>query len=83
MYWSKVCNSFFLYLKFQAILKFLDKEENQGMNILKFLAKLGRRITWNPDLPRYYSNHDYQIFQRILSGEDIFKAPVFEVTILF
>ena len=46
------------------------------MDIGIFLAKLGRRICWNQD-SRHYNPDSYKFFQRIVSGEDVFKAPIF------
>ena len=45
------------------------------MNIAMFLAKLGRRFCWNLD-SRHHSVKYYQMFQRILSGEDVWKGQI-------
>ena len=47
------------------------------MDIGIFLAKLGRRVCWNLQ-SRHRSVENYQMFQRICHGEDVFAAPKFE-----
>ena len=47
------------------------------MDIGIFLAKLGRRVCWNLK-SRHRSVENYQMFQRICHGEDVFAAPKFE-----
>ena len=47
------------------------------MDLATFMSRLARRATLDPESRHYNCNH-CQVFTRIINGEDVFKAPVFE-----
>ena len=57
----------------QKIHEVLDKPENENMDFLTTWAKVGRRIVWDQK-SRHKNIGHYKIFNRILSGEDVFQV---------
>ena len=62
---------------YKTILDFLEEPKNKDMDLETFMSRLARRATLDPESRHYNCNH-CQVFTRIINGEDVFKAPVFE-----